>query len=145
MGLDILEEIKKSSIELKNLENEVSIKEKRIRLLGNQLLEYLRTLPGWENLIIDLPSAYKKNPNLIFTRDYIYECSVYCDQDSIYWKKGYSDGTDYIIFRIRLNESLETQIEKAIREKAKKEEEKDFAEFNKDLETYYKIKKKYNL
>lgn len=145
MGLDILEEIKKSSIELKNLEDEVFIKEKRIRLLGNQLLEYLRTLPGWENLIIDLPSAYKKKPDLIFTRDYIYECSVYCDQNSIYWKKGYSDGTDYIIFRIRLNESLETQIEKAIREKFKKEEEKDFAEFNKDLETYYAIKKKYNL
>lgn len=32
-----------------------------------------------------------------------------------------------------------------MREKAKEEEEKDFAEFNKDLETYYAIKKKYNL
>lgn len=145
MGLDILEEIKKSSIELKNLEDEVSIKETRIKLLGNRLLKYLRTLPGWENLIIHLPSAYMKNPNLIFTRGFIYQCSVYCDQDSIYWENGYSDGTDYIIFCIRLNESLETQIEKAMREKAKKEEEKDFAEFNKDLETYYAIKKKYNL
>lgn len=145
MGLDILEEIKKSSIELKNLEDEVSIKETRIKLLGNQLLKYLRTLPGWENLIIHLPSAYMKTPNLIFTRGFIYECSVYCDQDNIYWQHGYSDGTDYIIFRIRLNESLETQIEKAIREKAEKEEEKDFAEFNKDLETYYAIKKKYDL
>lgn len=73
MGLGILEEIKKSSIELKNLEDEVSIKEKRIKLLGNQLLKYLRTLPGWENLIIHLPSAYMKNPNLIFTRGFIYQ------------------------------------------------------------------------
>lgn len=142
---DLLREIKESSVELRNLEDEVSMKEKKIKLLGNQLLKHLRALPGWESLILHLPGGYLKNPDLIFVRGYIYECSVYCDKNCIYWQKGYSDGTDYIVLRIYFDKSLEDQIKEAMEEKSREKEKKDFNEFSKDLETYYSIKKKYNL
>jgi hypothetical protein len=77
--------------------------------------------------------------------DFFDWCSVYWENDCVYFLKGYSSGEEYTVLTIKLNEPLEKQVkdaqERALAEKKEMEEENRKLE----LAELKRLKEKYEL
>ena len=105
----------------------------------NLLLE-LKKIPNWETMIKHCRDHYSRFPDEFFNWCQI---EFNLNDNSIYFVKGYSDGEEYIVLTINLNETLEDQVNKANKDLLEQEQEKARIEKQKELEELKRLKEKY--
>lgn len=129
--------------ELRKLEKSIDNFSTSIRVHARFLLGELKNIDGWEAMIEHCRPHYEESTKKGY--DFFDWCSVYWENDCVYFLKGYSSGEEYTVLTIKLNEPLEKQVkdaqERVLTEKKEKEEESR----KRELAELKRLKEKYEL
>ena len=109
--------------ELRKLEKSIDNISTSIRAHARSLLGELKNIDGWEAMIKHCRPHYEESTKKGY--DFFGWCSVYWENDRVCFLKGYSNGEEYTVLTIKLNEPLEKQVkdaqERALTEKKEKQ------------------------
>lgn len=134
--------VKESYSKTRKLEKEIGIIEKDMRVKSFMILDELKKIEGWEELIDECKGHYEQYPEEFFG---------WCEpvvlgtteNPELLFKKGYSDGSDYFVMRLDLNKPLEKQVSDRLESIRKKEESDKEKKKKKEYNEYLRLKKKF--
>ena len=125
----------------KCLKNKIHDIKQEINNIGRDLLEELRKIDGWENMIEHCKEHYLECPDVFFGW-----CEVKHTTDSIYFEKGYSnDDDEYKVLEINLVKPLEIQVQESIQNNQKLKQKEEDSIREKELAELKRLKEKYDV
>jgi hypothetical protein len=134
--------VKESYSKTRKLKKEIGIIEKDMMVKSFMILDELKKIEGWEELIDECKGHYEQYPDEFFG---------WCEpvvlgtteNPELAFRKGYSDGSDYFVMRLDLNKPLSEQVEERLESIRKRELEKDDKKRKKEYNEYMRLKKKF--
>lgn len=134
--------VKESYSKTRKLEKEIAIIERDMKVKSFMILDELKKIEGWEELIDSCRGHYEQYPDEFFG---------WCEpvvlgtteNPELAFKKGYSDGSDYFVIRLDLNKPLSEQVEERLESIRKKEESDNEKKKKKEYNEYLRLKKKF--
>lgn len=134
--------VKESYSKTRKLEKEIAIIEYDMRVKSYMILDELKKIEGWEELIDSCRGHYEQYPE-----DFFGWCEPVVlgttENPELAFRKGYSDGSDYFVIRLDLNKPLSEQVEERLENIRKREMEKDDKKRKKEYNEYMRLKKKF--
>lgn len=134
--------VKESYTKTRKLEKEIAIIEFDMKVKSYMILDELKKIEGWEELIDSCRGHYEQYPDEFFGWcEPVVLGTVECPE--LAFKKGYSDGSDYFVIRLDLNKPLSEQVEERLESIRKSELEEDDKKRKKEYNEYLRLKKKF--
>jgi len=134
--------VKESYSKTRKLKEEIAIIEHDMRVKSYMILDELKKIEGWEELIVSCRGHYEQYPDEFFG---------WCEpvvlgtteNPELAFKKGYSDGCDYFVIRLDLNKPLSEQVEERLESIRKSELAEEDKKRKKEYNEYMRLKKKF--
>ena len=134
--------VKESYSKTRKLKKEIAIIEKDMRVKSFMILDELKKIERWEELIDSCRWHYEQYPDEFFGW-----CEPVilgtAENPELAFRKGYSDGSDYFVIRLDLNKPLEKQVADRLESIRKKEESDKEKKKKKEYNEYLRLKKKF--